>query len=80
MERNAEATEGPPFVLTGIRYRNFENTSITERMYVIIVVFIVDLYIQQIALPHVHHVSHGIGITSGTLPHGSVKGIGILFI
>ena len=33
MERKASVTAGPLFVFTGIRKRNFENTSMTERMY-----------------------------------------------
>jgi len=32
-ERNAEATDGPLFVFIGTRCRYFENTSITEVMY-----------------------------------------------
>jgi len=38
----------------------------------IIVVFCVGLYIQNFAVPHVHHISYGIGITCETLPHRSV--------
>ena len=40
MDRNAEAIYGPLFVFTGTRYRYFENTSITYRMYLCILLYI----------------------------------------
>jgi len=44
---------------------------------VFIVVFCVGLYIQQIAFPQVHYVSHVIGITCETVPQMSMKRTGI---